>query len=428
MIPLINESVIFVKHLREYCSQFKESKINQSRRINVSYKYDERIKMFHERLFNENLNYYLKNDFMCNLEKIDIFKKKLRLNEVVNFLIKLIIHKMYYYIGFIFMRFKKNKISFRKSYADDIFLVYNSVDNNTLLGVFPFPINIKRHFSFIIDLIKRDVNFTLFGFNYRFIDFFLVLFKRDVGSLYNAERIAAFRFASIMKRYGVRKVELSDEFDIASFDLSLYLRSFDIYTLNKTHGIGKYFPQQAFNEMYIASSSMEDYYEFSKSCTLKKFHLTDCTSKNYYIKKVQKPVVVLIGQRFDNGLELVDVYERELIDILNKTNLYNIYYKPHPNLKNNNLPNNIKLYNDGLTKSSFVIFLSFFSTCQIDPNFKGLKLLIETSKIQPSFAFGDSDHIVNIDDIESYLNDFFCKRLNQSCSYDLTGQVVFNDE
>ena len=110
MIPLINESVIFVKHLREYCSQFKESKINQSRRINVSYKYDERIKMFHERLFNENLNYYLKNDFMCNLEKIDIFKKKLRLNEVVNFLIKLIIHKMYYYIGFIFMRFKKNKI------------------------------------------------------------------------------------------------------------------------------------------------------------------------------------------------------------------------------------------------------------------------------------------------------------------------------
>jgi hypothetical protein len=49
------------------------------------------------------------------------------------------------------------------------------------------------------------------------------------------------------------------------------------------------------------------------------------------------------------------------------------------------------------------VFLSFFPNCQIDPAFKGRKLLVRGRLIHPAISFDDSEEILNADTLMATL-------------------------
>jgi hypothetical protein len=75
-----------------------------------------------------------------------------------------------------------------------------------------------------------------------------------------------------------------------------------------------------------------------------------------------------------------------------------LFYKPHPNSKDPKAPPGFV----GLTTLEAVnggpgtLFVSFFSTCQIDPAFKGRKVLLRGDLIHPEIAFDESETILDL--------------------------------
>jgi hypothetical protein len=87
---------------------------------------------------------------------------------------------------------------------------------------------------------------------------------------------------------------------------------------------------------------------------------------------------------------------RRLAEALASTNV-ELLYKRHPNSTSSKAPQGFRLL-DGLTDVNGLpgtTFVSFFSTCQVDPAFKGRKVLLREHLIYPEIVFDESEEIVD---------------------------------
>lgn len=381
--------------------------------VNWSYRYDED---FYDREvvhFLRDPDVYISGGCTQPARLSDVRPRKLSTKQVGVILMKVLSHRLFGVFGKIVNRRIKaaRTETYRKGYVDDIELVFDRGQSSVIRAVFPFPINVRRQVRYIAYLLRKGLFFKLDGNPYLFSDILRFILRRDVGSLMRLESRAQVRQAHAVMALGIREVQLSDEFDIGSLDFTRCLARYPIRVINSAHGVGKYFPIHCYREFHILTNRQRYYYRAIRQCEYVLRHLNDISGAEMLcngerdaelIKGIR---LVVLSQRFGKPNSVIADAERELLDYLRielgGTAGVSLFYKPHPNRsKFGGVPGFVPLSSlSQVNGRDGTIFASFFSTSQIDPAFRGRKLLIRTKYIYPEIAFDESEQILSMSEL-----------------------------
>ncbi|MFM2289033.1 MAG: hypothetical protein RL684_2176, partial [Pseudomonadota bacterium] len=291
---------------------------------------------------------------------------------------------------------------YRKAYVDDIELVFDPEEQGVVRAIYPFPINVRRQLRYIAFVRAKRFPHRLTGVPYGFGDLLRVLRMRDVRSLQRLESRGQLRHALEVAASGVGAVQLSDEFEIGSLDFARRLDRNSLAVSNSAHGVGKYFPVHAYPVFQVVTGRQAEYYHAVRSCRYERRLLNDrsaasagsATAIGWPPGRVS--CVVFLSQSFVGVSEIVSQSEAAVLPGLARelaaTEGVELYYRPHPNCHQPVVPAGFRMLADLtlVNDKPGTLFVSFFSTCQIDPAFKGRKILLRTGLIHPEIAF-DSD-------------------------------------
>lgn len=404
-IPLLRESATYARRLFQAAQSFAESRYHFHRRINWSYRYSEIYYSHESTLFQAMPDAYIRGDVSTEPQLDDVYTKHLNGKQTFTVVMKVIAHTLFALVGRLAdYGVRRAKVGiYRKAYVDDIELVYDPVQPSVVRAVYPFPINLKRQLRYLRFLHREGYHFKLAGNPYGMRDFIRFLRQRSVRALMRMESRAQVRHARDVSSLGVHTVQLSDEFDIGSLDFVRTLSRFGVSAVNSAHGVGKYFPVHAYKTFFVLTKRQINYYLPSRDCS---YHLRLLNNPVEVINpKAPEPGIDLIflSQSFGGGDNLINYNERLVVhslqrDLTSDKNI-RLHYKPHPNHPNPQPPPGFSLLKEITCINGFpgTVFLSLFSTCQIDPKFKGKKILIRSKLIYPEISFDETEEIVDID-------------------------------
>jgi hypothetical protein len=118
---------------------------------------------------------------------------------------------------------------------------------------------------------------------------------------------------------------------------------------------------------------------------------------------------VFLSQTFPGISPLIgsseDRFVTRLFEEFGNSSEISLLFKSHPNSHRRVAPQGFKLLTalDEVNGRPGVTFASFFSTCQIDPTFKGRKLLLRSDHIFPEIAFDESETILDLEALITWL-------------------------
>lgn len=409
-IPLLRESVTYSRRLIRAAQSFAESRYHFHRRINWSYRYSNLFYLYESNLFQALPDKYIQDDVSTEPQLDDVYVNQLSGKQIVNVVMKVAAHTLFALIGCLADRkIRRAQLNiYRKAYVDDIELVYDPEQPSVVRAVYPFPINLKRQLRYLRFLQQKGYRYKLAGYPYGIQDFIYFLRKRNVRTLMRMESRAQIRHAQEVAGLGVTKVQLSDEFDIGSLDFTRALARFGIVVVNSAHGVGKYFPVHAYEKFETLTLKQQAYYKAIKPCKYSLRQLNDFSKKKSPTNSDNFLDIVFISQIFSGVSPLIvraeNVVIRELASVPQLGLKAKLWYKPHPNKHDPSTPEGFeKLSKPEDINNERTVFVSLFSTCQIDPSFKGEKLLIRESLIRPEIAFDDTEIIVDSINITNYI-------------------------
>ncbi|MGE0581163.1 MAG: hypothetical protein AB7P31_03340 [Steroidobacteraceae bacterium] len=412
-IPLLRESEPFVTRLMTAAGDVRQPRYFLHRRINWSYRYDEAFYDREVAYFLRDPDVYMAGGCTEQSKLSDVHRKKLGARQVGVVLMKVLSHRLFDFLGKISIRpiqAARTRI-YRKGYVDDIELVFEQNQEGVVRAIFPFPVNLRRQLRYLSDLRRKGRLFRLSGNPYAFGDILRFIARRDVRSLMRMESRAQIRQALAVRRLGVCEVQLSDEFDIGSLDFVRYLARYPISVVNSAHGVGKYYPVHCYREFHVLTNRQKRYYHAIRGCKYVLRQLNDNSVRqspqcNTTVSRMEERVrLVVLSQRFGGPHDIIADAERELLDYLRRgldgVSGVKLFYKPHPNRSSFDgvlgfaSLSSLSQVND----LDGTIYVSFFSTCQIDPAFKGRKVLIRAKHIYPEVAFDDSEPILTMEEL-----------------------------
>ena len=412
-IPLLRESAIFAKRLVQVARALGQPRYHFHRRVNWSYRYSEDFYARESALFQAGADAYLQGQARDAPLLDDVYTRPLRGKQVFTVVAKVLAHKLFAWLGSLADRSLRHEGVgiYRKAYVDDIELVFEPLEPSVVRAVYPFPINVQRQWRYLRFLRQSGHRFKLAGNPYVLGDFWRFLLQRDVRSLMRLESRAQVRHAREVAALGVQTVQLSDEFDIGSLDFARTLARFQVVVVNSAHGVGKYFPVHAYQSFHVLTLRQRDYYLATRPCSYPLRQLNDRSAPVPPHAATPGHDVVFLSQSFGGSGGIIDANETLLAKHLSRelTSVagLRLRYKPHPNHPNSSAPPGFALLEDINTVNgrAGTVFLSFFSTCQIDPAFKGRKVLVRTDLIFPEIAFDASEPIYDPAGLVAYLRE-----------------------
>ena len=417
-IPLLRESRAFAARLVAAARRFAEPRYFFHRRVNWSYRYGHDFYAREAACFVAGAAAYLADSAPIEPELGDVFAKRLSARQAAAILVKVAAHLAFHVIG----RSANARIrregttTYRKCYVDDIELVYDPGEARVVRAVYPFPISAPRQLRYLRFLRRRRLFFKLDGNPYLLRDVARFVARRDIRSLMRMETRAQIRQARAVAALGVGRVQLSDEFDIGSLDFSRALARTSLDVVNSAHGVGKYFPVHAYPEFRVLTRRQEQYYHATRPCRYVLRGLNDATARPR--RPTSSPAVargplrlVFLSQVFAGlGGDLIADNEAVLLAFLNerfgRAAGIALYYKPHPNRESIPAVPGFTLVQalEEVNDSDRTVFASFFSTCQIDPAFKGRKVLVRGRLLHPEIAFDESEPIFTFAELADELS------------------------
>jgi len=409
-VPMLRASAAFAGRLIEASRRFGDMKYRFHRRVNWSYRYDHQFYEHETQCFLAAPDAYLAGKQPAVSQIADVFAQELGYKQVVNVMLKVCAHWLFYVLG----RFADHGIRatgftiYRKGYADDIELVFDSDEASVVRAVYPFPINLRRQLRYLRFLRQKNYRFKLAGNPYAPRDLVHFLVRRDINSLRRLEARAQVRHAYQVVALGVKTIQLSDEFDIGSLDFARTLTRFPVQVINSAHGVGKYLPVHAYQEFHVITERQAQYYLAARPCRYTLRELNDRAALPVAeVTEADSQVVrcIFLSQVFSGVSEVVASNEAHVVDRLKAefagSREVRLFYRPHPNRREPDAPDGFELLLglDDVNGRPNTIFASFYSTCQIDPAFKGRKILLRAPLIYPEIVFDDSEEIINVDEL-----------------------------
>lgn len=401
-IPLLRESSVFVARLMKANRHFSESTYENGRRCNWSYKYGDAFYRRESELFLADPDSYLAGRVPEPIDIEDVYTQRLKPQQFVIATVKVAAHWLFAALGARADRKIKSDCirTYRKGYVDDIELVFDPEEPSVVRAIYPFPLNLCRQLRYIRSLHRSRKRFKLAGYPYLVRDVIRLWVRRDVRSLMRLESRAQIRHAAQVVALGVKAVQLSEEFDIGSLDFSRRLARSPIDLRNSAHGVGKYLPVHAYPVFDTVTIKQQTYYRALCACRYSLRCLNDHSEATPARARGHNARLVFLSQCFKGVSSIVREAEarvtRRLAEELASTNV-ELLYKRHPNSASSQVPEGFRLLErltdvNGLPGTTFA---SFFSTCQVDPAFKGRKVLLRERLIYPEIAFDESEEIVD---------------------------------
>lgn len=406
-IPLLRESVAFSARLHEAARHFAEPRYHFHRRVNWSYRYDREFYSREATRFVASPDAYLSGKLPPDRELADVFPLRLSGRQMTTTLLKVVAHLAFHWLGRLAdgsIR-RRSVAIYRKCYVDDIELVFDPVQAGVMRAVYPFPINLARQLRYLRSLRRKGLPFKLDGNPYLLCDLVRFVCRRDVRSLMRLESRAQIRQAGRLTRLGMSEFQLSDEFDIGSLDFARRLARSPVRVVNSAHGVGKYFPMHCYGEFHVLTKRQEQYYHPVHACSYALRRLNDNSRQDAAIESgatTAAATLVFLSQTF-GGLD--DVIERNETRVLARLREelagspgIRLLYKPHPNRSSVEPVAGFERLTDisAVNGRAGTLYASFFSTCQIDPAFKGRKILLRGELIHPEIAFDDDEEILSV--------------------------------
>jgi hypothetical protein len=413
-IPLLRESAAFAERLIEASRRFDDVKYQFHRRVNWTQRYDETFYVLEADCFQSDPEAYLAQQHQVAPQAVDVFVQKLRPKQIVLVLMKVVAHCLFRVLGRVSSRGLRlsGTSTYRKCYVEDIELVFDPEQADVVRAVYPFPLNTGRQLRYLRFLHARGYPFKLAGNPYLAMDLLHFLWRRDVQSLQRLESRAQVRHARQVAMEGFKTVQLSDEFDIGSLDFARTLAHLSVHVINSAHGVGKYFPMHAYQEFHVITERQTQYYHAVRPCRYTLRTLNDrAVLSSPDPELIVSPGIrfVFLSQVFEG---VTDVVARNEGIVLNRLNAefadspdIRLLYRPHPNRHQLVVPQGFQLLSslNEVNGQPGTVFASFFSTCQIDPSFKGLKVLVRGELIYPEISFDSSEKIFNLNDLLTFL-------------------------
>lgn len=419
-IPLLRCSSTYAWRLIAASKKFAESRYQFHRRVNWSYRYS---KLFYENesaCFIENPQKYIDKKIVWNVELEDVFKIRLPIKQVAIVAVKVFAHWLFYICGQFFDPLKSKSGIYRKAYVDDIELVFDPDQAGVLRAVFPFPLNVGRQFRYLRFLRKKGYEFKLNGNPYSTSDFFKFLLRRDLRSLQRMESRAQIRHAYEVATAGFKLIQISDEFDVGSLDFCRAIRRFPVRIINSAHGVGTYLPVHAYHEFHVLTRRQGLYYLPIYGCEYKVRSLNVKTNNvgiPTSVSETSNVVLVFLSQISFSVSQVVSENEKKVVGRLaaefSSVPGIELIYKAHPNNHNTVIPPGFQPLRslDAVNGHAGVIFVSLFSTCYLDPNFIGRKVLIRSGLIYPELVFDNMDDIFSLEDFIQHLRRLMSDRM-----------------
>lgn len=419
-IPLLRESSIFAHRLIQACRGFAESRYRFHRRINWSYRYASAFYESEAACFREDSTGYLENR-LPPLEPLeDVFTQRLSPRQLVQVLLKVSAHWLFHLLG----RLANQGIRdgdvqiYRKGYVDDIELVFDPEEQGVIRGIHPFPLNLRRQLRYLRQLRRLGRRFKLDGNPYLPGDVWRLLMRRDMLSLLRLESRAQLRQAQGIVGLGISQVQLSDEFDIGSLDFCRMLARYPVKVVNSAHGVGKYYPVHAYQTFDVLTWRQKQYYLATRPCEYRQRRLNDKAPALRQTDASGKLAIAATGVRFvflsqvfagvsDIIASNEAIVVQRLADVYADDPQVTLLYRRHPNNDKQGAPRGFDtLANlEDVNGLPGTVYGSFFSTSQIDPTFKGCKLLIRGLHIHPEISFDADESILDLDELVSFIGD-----------------------
>ena len=413
-IPMLRAAAAYANRLLSAASKFGDSRYLFHRRVNWSYKFSNVFYQAEADAFLHAPESYLAGNHDSEPRLEDIWGLRLSTRQTVLVLMKVMAHWLFRVAGALTATrsaLYSAKV-YRKGYVDDIELVFPAAQPSVLRAIHPFPINLGRQWRYLKYLREKRYPFKLDGYPYCLVDLIKFLTSRTLRSQMRLEARAQIRHAFGVARSGVHTVQISDEFDIGSLDFCRALRRCGLKVVNSAHGVGKYLPVHAYEEFHVITDRQAQYYRAIYTCRYIKRVLNDKVAE-----QVSLPVenttsgisLVFLSQVFNGVSEIVFRNERKTVQRLSEefeaSSAIRLLYRPHPNCHQPVIPKGFELLKElnAVNDRHGTIFVSLYSTCQIDPAFKGEKILVRGELIYPEIVFDDSERVIDLDGLCMYI-------------------------
>jgi hypothetical protein len=413
-IPLLRESAMFANRLVQALTRTTTaqgisatSRYGFERRINWTFRYDSTFYARESAAFLADPEAYVRGEAAPPAPVDDVYAQRLSRKQLGVACAKVFAHWVFRAAGGILSPSRTAPI-YRKAYVDDIELVFDPEEDGVLRWVYPFPLNVRRQLRYLRALRQKRRRFRLAGSAYSARDLLAVLRHRDVRSVMRLESRAAIRHAHEVAAAGVRQAQLSDEFDLGSLDFARTLAKKKIRSVNSAHGVGLYLPVHGYDEFHTVTRRQQQYYRSVRRCLYRVRLLNDRES---VLATQTSPGldVVFLSQVFEGISPLIQAFEEEVTSSVARAFAAEascrLWYKPHPNRDAPVTPAGFRMLPAlaDVNGRSGTIFVSFFSTCHIDPSFKGEKILVRNAVIRPEIIFDDSETILSVTELEDHL-------------------------
>lgn len=411
-ILMLRQSDVFARRLLDASRALGDSVYMLRRRVNWSHRYHVRFYQDEAQLFTSDVDSYMAGRCSVPPNIDDVFTQRLRGKALISVVAKVTAHWIFILAGLLVRRTRCDLSIYRKAYVDDIELVFNPKQPSVLRAVYPFPVSIRRQIRYFIYLHQRGFPWVPAGNPYAPGDLLRLLFQRDLRSLQRMESRAQIRDAFRISAQGFNLVQLSDEFNLGSLDFSRSLAHCGIHVVNSAHGAGKYLPVHAYGEFHVLTGRQQAYYLSTRPCRYVRRVLNEKApivaagiTSNILPDDTKVSFVFLSGTTsYSVGEEYIARNEaeafRQLGALVDDPHI-RLLYRPHPNRHNPIPPAGFELLTDLSAVNGYqgTLYASYASTCQIDPAFKGRKVLIRGELMFPEVWFDDTEEMMSLDEL-----------------------------
>jgi hypothetical protein len=294
---------------------------------------------------------------------------------------------------------------------------------SSIILIYPFTLNVKRHIRYIIDTFKQEKKVTFCGLPYRLSDILGAVFqphKRD-HHIVQFESNAYQKHGRELANMGIEQLYTSDEFEAGSAILCNKLHDAKIKIENKAHGLGFVSPYIDYDQFYVYNSGQLKYYQHKSPQVSFEVLPRKNAKADERVANVDadKPHIVYLDGNFEaSGL----VYESQLQQkILEQLRLFAdnsglpVSIKTHPNLsraqsmtieKASGLPTFKNLKSLSGVQPIFITIISaaFYDFREMGP------FLFVSEELVPLDAFyGEQVNITALDGLHEALSDVINK-------------------
>lgn len=312
--------------------------------------------------------------------------------------IKLLLHKIY---GLFFRKFRKS--SAIRSWVEISQIMYGDKYDDSLVLIYPFVLNIKRHIRYIKHCYAAYPCVTLCGLPYSLFDY-LKMIVSSKGKDFHCVRFelnAYKKHASALARIGVKTLYTSDEFEAGAFVMVKALQSRGIEVINTAHGMSFGCPYVNYDTFYVYNKAQQNYYSL-KSAQVNYIvsPRSNTDPENCFLNSsVKRKVLILIEANYERlGMQYYADLESKAVDMLREFGRkYNVdtYVKIHPNRK---VPEDLSQFSISGVKvvrhlsdlsQAAPIFVSFYSAAYYDFRHLGPFVFIYDGFVRPEEVYGE---------------------------------------